>query len=100
MKDLPEKVWLILGHHPATRIKELPYSTDPREYGLPGLKPMSDEEYAAVSNRVKAFQSADDAIDFCYECGLMITFIHGFRLIDGKYQPDAAVTREVSDTAW
>ena len=100
MEDLPNKVWLIIGHRPATRIKELPYSTDPREYGLPGLTQMSDEEYAAVSNRIKAFQAAADAIDFCYECGLMLTFIHGFRLIDGKYQLDHAVTSEVSDTNW
>jgi hypothetical protein len=100
MADLPNKVWLILGHHPATRIRELPYSTDPREYGLPGLKPMSDEEYAAVANRIKAFQSAGDAIDFCYECGLMLTLIHGFRLRDGKYELDHGVTSEVSDTQW
>ena len=100
MDDLPKKVWLIIGHHPATRIKELPYSTDPREYDLPGLSQMSDEEYAAVSSQVKAFQSADDAIDFCYECGLMTTFIHGFRLIGGEYQRDDAVTSEVSDTKW
>jgi hypothetical protein len=100
MDDLPKKVWLIIGHHPATRIKELPYSTDPREYDLPGLTQMSDEEYAAVSNQIRAFQSADDAIDFCYECGLMLTLIHGFRLIDGKYALDDAVTSEVSDTDW
>jgi hypothetical protein len=100
MEGLPDKVWLIIGHHPATRTRELPYSTDPRDYGLPGLKPMSDEQYAAVSNRIKAFRSADDAIDFCYECGLGLTFIHGFRLIDGKYQLDKAVTSEVSDTDW
>lgn len=100
MKELPRKIWLILGHHPATRTKQLPYPTDPREYGIPGLKPMTDEEYAAESNRVKAFQSAADAIDFCYECGLEATSIYGYRLRGGKYQEDDAVTSEVSDTDW
>ncbi len=100
MAELPKKVWLIVGHRPATRIKELPYSTDPRDYGLPVLKQMSDEEYAAVSNRVRVFQFADDAIEFCYECGLMTTFIYGFRYVNGKYERDNAVTKEVSDTDW
>lgn len=98
--ELPEKVWLILGHHPTLRDVRHSYPTDPRVYGLPGLKPMSDEEYAAEADRVKVFQSADDAIDFCYECGLECTFIHGYRLVNGKYQEDDAVTAEVSETDW
>jgi len=100
MEELPQKVWLITGHHPAAHIDELPYSTDPREYGLPVLQPMSDKEYAAMSNRIKVFQSADDAIKFCYECGFEMTIIHGFRLMDGKYHLDDAVTSEVLDTDW
>jgi hypothetical protein len=83
MSERPQKIWLIFGHRPATRKKQLPYPTDPRVYGLPGLKPISDEKYAAESDRVKAFQSADDAIDFCYECGLELTFIYGYKLVDG-----------------
>ena len=100
MKELPPKIWLILGHRPATRKSPLPYPTDPRVYGIPGLQPMSDDEYAVESDRVKAFQSAADAIDFCYDCGLELTFIHGYKLVDGKYEEDESVTSEVSDTDW
>ena len=100
MDRLPSKVWLIQGQHPATRIREVPYPTDPRVYGLPGLKPLSDAEYAAIADQVRAFQSADDAIDFCYACGFEMTTVHGFRLIDGQYHPDDAVTDEVLDNPW
>ena len=50
--------------------------------------------------RIPIQRFADDAIDFCYECGLMTTFIYGFRYVNGKYERDAAVTKEVSDTEW
>jgi hypothetical protein len=33
-----------------------------------------------------------------HECGLMTTFIYGFRYVNGKYERDKAVTKEVSDT--
>ena len=100
MKNLPQKLWLILGHQPSTTIREYPYPTDPRLYPIPGLKPMSDEFYASQSNRVKAFQCADDAIHFCYDCGLELTYIYGYRLVDGKYQEDDVVTEEVAGTDW
>jgi len=61
---------------------------------------MSDKEYDALSDRVKAFQSADDAINFCYDCGLEVTFIHGYRLVNDAYQEDEAVTDEVANTDW
>lgn len=53
-----------------------------------------------MADRVKAFQSAEDAIDFCYACGFEMTFVHGFRLIDEQYHPDAAVTDEVLNNPW
>jgi hypothetical protein len=100
MAQLPSKIWLIQGQHPATRLQEVAYPTDPREYRLPGARPVTDEEYAAMADRVKVFQSADDAIEFCYACGFQFTMIHGFRLIDGQYIFDSAVTDEVLDSPW
>ena|GEM_PF-7102553 len=100
VKSKPEKVWLILGHRPSRRAREVAYPTDPRYYNLPLAKPVSDEQYARVSNQVKAFSSAEDAIDFCYDCGLLLTRIVGYRLVGGEYQEDQDVTDEVLDTDW
>jgi hypothetical protein len=100
MKRWPSKVWLIQGQHAATGFKEPAYSTDPREYGLPGVRQVSDEEYAAMASRVKVFQTPDEAIDFCYACGFEFTQILGFRFHEGAYHPDEEVTNEVLDSPW
>lgn len=96
----PRKLWLIHGPSPAKRLKELPYSTDPRDYDLPGLVPMSDEEYAAVANRVRVFQELEHAADFCYECGFEWSVIQGYLLKKRTYHSDPQVTDELLDYPW
>jgi len=98
--EIPNKVWLIVGHRPARNLKNHAYTTDPRSYDLPGLKQMTDEEYTASADRVKAFIKRDDAIDFAYECGLESTMVLGFRLVDGKYEEDRSTANEVLDIDW
>jgi hypothetical protein len=100
VKSKPEKLWLVIGHRPSTVIRKVSYSTDPRNYDLPDLEPMTDEEYAKVSHRMKVFLAADHAIDFCYDCGLELTQCIGFRLVDDKYAYDVDVSSEVLDIDW
>lgn len=100
MISKPAAVWLIIGHRPATKIRRLPYSTDPRDYDLPDMKPMTDDEYANLSNIIKVFSKADDAIAFVYDCGLLTTMCIGFRLVDGVYKHDTEVSDEVLDIDW
>lgn len=73
MRSKPEKLWLIIGHRPSVRVREVSYSTDPRDYELPDQNPLTDEEYAQISSRVRVFLAPADAINFCYDCGLEST---------------------------
>jgi hypothetical protein len=92
--------WLIRGTRPARRVQEWPYSTDPRDYALPGLEPMTDEEYDKVSGQLKFFVVIGHAIDFCYGCGFRFTVIRGYRFTRGEYRFDQNVTDEVLDASW
>ena len=81
-------------------MQEWPYSTDPRDYALPDLEPMTDDEYDKVSDRVKIFRVPDHAIDFCYECGFEFSVIRGYLLTGSNYRFDQKVTDEVLDSPW
>jgi len=100
VSEKPEKVWLVFGQHPARNLKDYPYITDPRHYELPGMKPLTDEEYSASFGQIKAFIQKTDAIDFCYECGLEVTLVFGYRLAGDKYVKDDKIADEVLDIDW
>jgi hypothetical protein len=67
---LPELIFLVKiavsPELPATRLTYRPplYSTDPRQFFLPGYEGMSDSDFAALAPFERAFPDRDDAIEF------------------------------------
>jgi len=86
----------------------LPYSTDPRAYGLPlsafFKSPVSDDEFEReYLQRVRVYQSSAPAVDDMYRCGLEPpgSWLCVFTWTDGEWVEDPAEAKKViEDTAW
>lgn len=100
MTHKPDKLFLVIGHHAAWDAPDFEPSHDPRQYGLPDIDPISDEDYDKEKDRFRAFDNPDDAISFCYSCGLELTICRAYRLVDGQYVRDNEMADEVLDIDW
>ncbi len=89
----PRRLYAVIGIKREVR-DSLPYSTDPRTYGLNVFKKqVSDREFEKeYVERVRVYQSSDAAIDDMYQCGLEPpgSFLLVFTWKNGSWVEDRA----------
>lgn len=101
---MPARLYAVIGVKRAPG-EPLPYSTDPRAYGLNVFKkPISDDEFEReFIHRVRVYQSSDPAVDDICRCGLEPpgSFLCVFRRQDETWVEDSEETHRVLDeTNW
>lgn len=100
MESTSSKIWVITGRPHDSSYLPPDYSTDPRQYSLPDWVDIPDDEFQTVANCVRAFRSAEDAIDFAYACYLDTVSCRGYVCIGGIWFHDRATSDEVLDIDW
>jgi len=101
---MPPRLYAVIGIKRAPPTG-LPYSTDPRTYGLnvfaePVLDAEFEREYA---ERVMVYPTSEPAVDDIYRCGLEPPggFLRVFAWVEGEWVRDDAETHRIlEETSW
>ena len=95
-----EKLWVIYGNPydlKHTDEEKLGYSTDPRQYNLPDVPVLEEEEWMEVAHRIHAFRDPDTAYSHAYNCNLESVICKVYVLVNNQWQFDKAATNEFLD---
>jgi Zn-dependent protease with chaperone function len=103
---LPELIFLVkvvLSQHvPATRLSYRPplYSTDPRQFFLPGYEGMSDSDFAALAPFERAFPDRVDAIEFARLFDANLVTLKVYCKQELEYVTDDEAGQKFGEAVW